>query len=349
MTFAQKIDILKKLMDTELLIQRSNIISALREFFTQNNFLEVDTPALSQSLIPETCLEVFKTEYIEPWSEKKHDLFLVPSPEVYIKPLIAKHKLSVFQISKCYRNVESVGRTHSPEFTMLEYYKLGANYIDSLELTENLFYFLDKKFNLPQDLTPPFIKLSMNDAFYNHAGFYLSDCQTVKDLAQKTRSLDLFEPTDNPFESWTWEELYNLIFVQVVEPNLPKEKGVFLLDYPKAVSCLAQDVKNSEKNKNLPCKERWELYCRGIELANCYSEETKAQNIKEYFEEEGSLKSKSSLIPHAINEDYWKYFSETDGNTGFPKCSGTAMGVDRLIMLLCAKNSIDDVLPFTLK
>ena len=137
--------------------------------------------------------------------------------------------------------------------------------------------------------------------------------------------------------------------MQVVEPNLPKEKGVFLLDYPKAVSCLAQDVKNSEKNKNLPCKERWELYCRGIELANCYSEETKAQNIKEYFEQEGKLKNQSSLIPHAINEDYWKFFSTTEGNTGFPPCSGTAMGVDRLIMLLCAKNSIDDVLPFTLK
>lgn len=336
-------------MDTELLIQRSNIISSLREFFSQNNFLEVDTPALSPTLIPETCLEVFKTEYIEPWSEKKQDLFLVPSPEVYIKPLIAKHKLSVFQISKCYRNVESVGRTHSPEFTMLEYYKLGANYMDSLELTENLFYFLDKKFNLPQDLTPPFIKLSMNDAFFNHAGFYLSDCQDVKSLAQKARSLELFEPTDNPFENWTWEELYNLIFVQIVEPNLPKEKGVFLLDYPKAVPCLAQDVKNSEKNQNLPCKERWELYCRGIELANCYSEETEAKNIKEYFEEEGNLKNKTALVPHAMNEDYWKFFSETDGNSGFPKCSGTAMGVDRLIMLLCGKNSIDDVLHFPLK
>lgn len=336
-------------MDTELLVQRSKIISSLRDFFGQKDFLEVDTPALSKNLIPETCLEVFKTQYLEPWSENKQDLYLVPSPEVYIKPLIAKHKLSVFQISKCYRNVESVGKTHSPEFTMLEYYKLGANYLDSLYLTEELFNFLDQKFNLPEDLKPPFIRLSMNDAFYNHAGFYLSDCQNVNSLAEKARQLDLFEPTDNPFEKWTWEELYNLIFVQIVEPNLPKEKGVFLLDYPKAVSCLAQDVKNLEQNKNLPCKERWELYCRGIELANCYSEETEAKNIKEYFENEGKLKNKSALIPHSINNDYWKYFSQIEGNSGFPTCSGTAMGVDRLIMLLCGKKSIDDVLPFPLK
>ena len=345
-------------MDTELLVQRSKIIKSLRDFFEQENFLEVDTPALSPTLIPETCLEVFKTFYHKPdyqnhptennssvENENIEELYLVPSPEVYIKPLIAKHKLSVFQISKCYRNVESVGRTHSPEFTMLEYYKLDANYMDSLDLTEKLFIFLDKKFNLPQDLKPPFKRLTMNQAFFDCAHFYLSDCQKVEDLAKQARKLDLYEPEDSPFETWTWEELYNLIFVQIVEPNLPKDKGVFLLDYPKEVPCLAQDAKNTD----LPCKERWELYCRGIELANCYSEETQAENIKEYFENEGNLKNKTAQIPHKMNNDYWKFFSNIEGNSGFPKCSGTAMGVDRLIMLLCGKNSIDAVLPFPIK
>ena len=97
-------------MDTELLVQRSKIIKSLRDFFEQENFLEVDTPALSPTLIPETCLEVFKTFYHKPdyqnhpaennsslENENIEDLYLVPSPEVYIKPLIAKHKLSVFQ------------------------------------------------------------------------------------------------------------------------------------------------------------------------------------------------------------------------------------------------------------
>ena len=118
-------------MDIETMEFRAACIRAVREFFVKNGYLELDTPALAERLIPETCLEVFKTEYLKPHgsnsrpvngsgqAEKRKALFLTPSPEVFIKPIIAQTGRPVFQISKCYRNTESAGRIHSPEFTML--------------------------------------------------------------------------------------------------------------------------------------------------------------------------------------------------------------------------------------
>ena len=129
-------------MDLERLKFRSQVIQNIRSFFTNKGYLELDTPALSPDLIPETCLEIFKTEYIEPWSGRTRNLYLVPSPEIYIKKIIAQHNISVFQVSKCYRNVESTGRIHSPEFTMLEYYTMDADYKDTAAITEELFDYL---------------------------------------------------------------------------------------------------------------------------------------------------------------------------------------------------------------
>lgn len=336
-------------MDLETLQFRAKTLQQIRNFFIQKSYLELDTPAMSPALIPETCLEVFSADYIEPWTNTKKSVYLVPSPEVFIKKIIAKHKVSVFQLSKCYRNVESVGNIHSPEFTMLEYYTMNYSYIESMKLTEDLFNFLlppisQNGEDFFSDLRPPFIRLSMDDAFAKYAGFKLSDCPKPKDLAKKAKALGIEELKDNPFDRWAWDDLYELILVQCVEPNLPQEKPVFLYDYPAKVPCLAQDVvsdsKNGKKTEKPMWKERWELYGKGIELANCYSEETDPQKVKAYFEAEGSLKNKIALIPHTIDNDYWKTFQD------FPKCSGVAMGVDRLIMLLSSKKNIESVLPF---
>lgn len=333
---------------------RAQILQKIRSFFIEKNYLELDTPALSADLIPETCLEVFKTDYIEPWSGKIRPLYLVPSPEIYIKKIIAQHKVSVFQLSKCYRNVESVGRIHSPEFTMLEYYTVGADYKDTATLTEELFEYL-----LPspapqgedpfQDLRPPFIRMTMEEAFIQYAGFSLAQCQSPHLMAEQARRLGIMEPADAPFDTWKWDDLYELIFVQTVEPRLPRHKPVFLMDYPAQVPCLAQDVVPSpqpetptSQENSVMWKQRWELYARGIELSNCYSEETDPQKIKAYFEQEGALKKQTARVPHKMDERYWETFKN------FPTCSGNAMGVDRLIALLAGQSSIETVLPFTL-
>jgi lysyl-tRNA synthetase class 2 len=86
--------------------------------------------------------------------------------------------------------------------------------------------------------------------------------------------------------------------------------------------------------------ERWELYVNGVELANCYSEETDPGTVRRYFEAEGAIKNRNALVPHAADPDYWKNF------TDFPRCSGVAMGLDRLVMALTGRKTIDGVLPF---
>ena len=133
-------------MNLEMLQTRSSVIKQVRSFFENRGYLELDTPLLSPDLIPESCLEVFQTDRLFPGYSKKESrpLWLIPSPEIWMKKIIAQHKTNVFQICKCFRNGESEGFLHNSEFTMLEYYTMDAGYMESLDLTEDLFKQLAK-------------------------------------------------------------------------------------------------------------------------------------------------------------------------------------------------------------
>ena len=326
---------------------RARTMQNVRDYFIRNNYLELDTPALSPDLIPETCLEVFRTDYIEPWEKGIKPLYLVPSPEIYIKKIIAQHKINVFQLSKCYRNVESIGRIHNPEFTMLEYYTMQANYIDSIDITESFFENLISSVSTEStasfsSVRPPFLRLTMDDAFERYAGFRLSYCREATDLALHALQLGLAEPKHAPFSTWPWDDLYELIFVQCVEQKLPKDRAVVLMDYPIQADCLAKDKQPTPPNSRIEWKERWELYCGGMEIANCYTEENDPEKIRTYFEKEGKSKLRTARVVHKTDPDYWKLFRE------FPECSGVALGFDRLLALLSGHTTIAPVLPFPL-
>ncbi|MDR1249580.1 MAG: LysR family transcriptional regulator [Treponema sp.] len=355
-------------MDLEVLYERARLFREIRSFFDQRNYLELDTPLLSPDLIPETCLEVFETACVAPPGSKTRSsrpYWLIPSPEIWMKKLIARHCVSVYQICKCFRNGESTGHLHSPEFTMLEYYTMEADYRDSLALTEELFARLlelcpqgagelcsdelcppsegtELRQRQSPGLRPPFLRLTMEDAFARYAGFDLFKAVERGTLADEARRLGLNPPPDLAVPA-----LYDLIFIHAVEPSLPKDRIVALTDYPAFVPCLA---KKSGDGRTV---ERWELYARGIELANCYSEETDPGEIRRYFDREGQEKNRTALVPHTIDEDYWKNFlPRADGPfpggepQGFPQCSGVAMGLDRLFMALMGKSCIDAALPF---
>jgi lysyl-tRNA synthetase class 2 len=331
-------------VDLELLYERAGVFREIRSFFDQRNYLELDTPLLAPDLIPETCLEVFETNYAPPPGSKTRSArpyWLIPSPEIWMKKLIARHRVSMYQICKCFRNGESTGRLHSPEFTMLEYYTMDADYRDSLALTEELFSRLLER-RAETTLRPPFLRLSMEDAFVRYAGFSLFEAVEQGTLAAEARRLGL-----DPRPELDIPALYDLIFIHAVEPALPRDRVAALLDYPAFVPCLAQ------KSRDGRTVERWELYARGVELANCYSEARDPAEIRRYFEQEGREKTQSALVPHSIDDDYWKNFlpqnegSPPDGKgQGFPRCSGVAMGLDRLLMVLFGRSSIDAALPF---
>ncbi|MDR1869571.1 MAG: LysR family transcriptional regulator [Treponema sp.] len=329
-------------MDLEILQERAAIIRQVRSFFDGKNYLELDTPLLSPDLIPESCLEVFQTQRLFPQGSKKESrpLWLIPSPEIWMKKIIAKHRVNTYQICKCFRNGESSGHLHSPEFTMLEYYTMDADYTDSLALTEELFAYLAEKAQAPF-LRPPFERVTVAQAFerwagdQTGAGFDLFAAAGKNgSLEEQARRLGL-----DPQPGQTTAELYDLIFIHAVEPRLKAEKPVALLDYPTFVPCLA---KKSPDGKTV---ERWELYYNGIELANCFSEETDPQKVKDFFISEETAKEKNALVRHKVDHNYWKLFEGQAGKE-FPRCSGVALGLDRLIMALTGRSNIDAVLPF---
>jgi lysyl-tRNA synthetase class 2 len=307
--------------------KRASVIRQVRSFFDSKNYLELDTPLISPDLIPESCLEVFETSRIFPAAcgKEKQSFYLIPSPEIWMKKIITQHRVNVYQICKCFRNGESCGHLHNSEFTMLEYYTMNANYMDSLALTEEFFTYLAKKEDAPF-LNPPFERITVAQAFEKYAGFDLfADVQNGGIEGQAGR-LGL-----EPLPGMTTGELYDLIFIHSVEPRLKTEKPVALLDYPVFVPCLAK------KSHNKNTVERWELYYNGIELANCFSEETDPQTVKDFFISEEE-KKKPALVQHKVDHDYWKIFAN------FPRCSGVAMGLDRLVMAITGRLTIDSVI-----
>ena len=318
-----------------MLQKRAAIIRNVRSFFDDKNYLELDTPLLSQDLIPESCLEVFETMRLMPHGSRKPNqtLYLIPSPEIWMKKIIAEHRVNVYQICKCFRNGESLGHLHNSEFTMLEYYTIEAGYMDSLTITEELFAYLAEKENIPS-LKPPFERLTVAEAFERHAKFDLfAAAESTSHMEKEARRLGL-----DPPPGMSTAALYDLIFIHAVEPGLKAKKPIALLDYPAFVPTLA---KHGDATRCCATVERWELYYNGIELANCYSEETNAEKVRDFFLSEAAAKEKNAIVKHRVNHDYWKIFQRQN----FPRCSGVALGLDRLIMALTGRSTIDAVLP----
>jgi lysyl-tRNA synthetase class 2 len=241
---------------------------------------------------------------------------------------------------------------------------MGVGYRESLSLTEELFGFLLKQGSgewgvgsggttKPSALCPPFERLTVAEAFARFADFDLfAAAETAEGMEREARRLGL-----DPMPGLSVAQLYDLIFIHAVEPRLKmfentqeerilpqstrREKErmprpVALLDYPAFVPCLAR------RNADGKTVERWELYFNGIELANCFSEETDAERVRDFFESEAAAKEQKALVKHRVDKDYWKMFSKEN----FPSCSGVALGLDRLIMALCGRSTIDSVLPF---
>ncbi len=311
---------------------RSILYNNIRKFFNDKGYLEVDTPTLSPTLIPEATIDNFSTQFISEFFPNK-ELYMIPSPEVFMKQLIAEGYPSIYQFSKCFRNSEQMGKQHNIEFSMLEYYSNGLNDQDSIELTSEMI----KKTHLketPYWALPPFKKMSINEAMVKYANIDLDKNQRQVDLYEKAIKLGL--NSVNRRESW--ESTFNRIFLTFVEPNLPQDKPLILYDYPKQIDCLATNQQDS------PYKKRWEMYIGGLEVANCYDEMKDEEKIKEYYRKEYMTivkeRSNSNRIIPDIDDKYYEFFKS------FPQCSGVAIGMDRLLMSQMNIDSIEGVILF---
>ena len=304
---------------------RSRLLREIGDFFVSQNHLEVDTPLVSPYLIPESTIDVFTTRF------RDRGLYLIPSPEVWMKRLLAEGWGSIFQICRCFRNNESLGAQHNPEFTMLEWYTVGSDYRDSLGLTRELLSRFAAGFDSPLLEKDP-LEITMAEAFARYAGFDLEKNIGLDSLARRGRELGLSFLSPSASAGPGWEEVFNRIFLTFVEPEIPADRPVFITDYPAGIPCLAKGIPGT------PWLERWELYLGGMEIANCFSEETGREKIDAFFR--GEVSSFPNPDKHRIDWTYPELLSR------LPECSGTALGVDRLLMVLAGAASIEEVLLF---
>ena len=293
---------------------REKVIDAIRDFFKSGGFHEVFTPILVPVPSIEPNLEVFQTQ-LRTAKGLKRKAYLIMSPEYSIKKLLAGGIGNCFEITKCFRNEEEVSRLHNPEFTMLEWYRVGADYKDIMRDFENLFLKIIGKDRLlyqgeTYDLSLPWPRINFKEAFKKYAG---KDVLKVKD-----------------------EDFYK-IFFNKIEPALAvSHKPFFIYDYPASQAALAR---RSAKDPRFA--ERFEVFVAGIELGNCFSELTDYKEQKRRFEKEKTLRRTQGKTDYPIDEDFLEALK-----TGLQESAGIAVGVDRLIMLACDAPSISDIIAF---
>jgi elongation factor P--(R)-beta-lysine ligase len=290
------------------LVQRAQILAEVRRFFDEQGFLELDTPQRSH----ECGTEV----HVEPLAVSGG--YLIPSPELHMKRLLVAGLPRLFQLVHCFRAGE-LGALHGPEFSMLEWYRAFAGWHAMLHDTEQLVYRLCRRFQKSSflelgdgrriDVTPPFVRLSVREAFARFAG--VSDAVS---LAERD------------------EDQYFQVLVDSVEPKLAAfERPVFLHDYPASQAALARLCPHDPS-----VAERFELYVGGIELCNGYGELNAAAEQRARCEAD---RERRRQLGRHVPDLPLRFLAALE--QGMPPASGNALGLERLIMLLTNQSRID--------
>lgn len=287
---------------------RARIIQAIRQFFIANDYLEVETPCRIPTPTPEAHID---TEISGQW-------FLQTSPELCMKRLLASGYNRIFQISKCFRHKER-GRRHLPELSLLEWYTVGHNYLAMMEQCEELIRFIARQAGFGDslfyqgekiDLTAPWFRMSVATAFDRFAPV------SVEDALSQNR--------------------FDEVMACDIEPNLGREKPLFLCDFPAECASLAR-----MKPDNPFIAERFELYIGSMELCNAFSELTDKTEQIQRFEQEQIVRLKAGKPIYPLPEKF------IESLPLMPEAAGNALGLDRLVMLFADTTTIDDVVAFT--
>ncbi len=341
------------MLTADITKQRSLLTQKIRNFFINNNFLEVETPIMTPSPGMEPHLTPFETKLTLPFSKKTIPLYLNTSPELQMKKLLGTGFNNIFNITKVFRNGELNGPLHNPEFTMLEWYRKNADYKDLMKDCENLILNLAGKQTIKYqsstiNLAPPWPRLSTNQLFQKYCKIDLTKNRTLQTFKKTAQTHDY-----DTNHCHTWDDIYYKIFLNYIEPNLPKNRPIFIYDYPATQAALAKTClpagrhglpDRQESDKNPFFAERFELYIAGIELANAFSELTDAEEQRARLIEEQHLRKKLNKTVFKIDEE----FLQSLKNIKKP-CAGIAMGLDRLFMILLDKININDVLLFPME
>ncbi len=298
----------------------------VEEFLKKHSYTQIELPVLSPVLIPESYLEIFKTKF--KFLNKESALFLTPSPELFLKRLIVNGIGSCFYLGKSFRNSEIPSRLHSFEFNMLEYYKVGADYLELADELLKLLRFLAEKLGKPKNISfDRWEKITVTDAFKRYANF------TEKELYEKKLFLAKARNKGYKTEGFSYEDVWSQIYNMEIEPHLGVNGyPTIIYDYPKEFAALAK------LNNDGITAQRFEFYINTIELGDCYTEldDWKEQKIR--FDKEEKRRKETGKIYHPMDSEFIDYLKK-----GLPKCAGIAVGFDRLVMVLLGVKKIRDL------
>jgi len=305
------------------LLKRAAILAEIRRFFADRGVLEVETPAMSQATVTDIHLVPFETRFVGPGAADGMPLYLMTSPEYHMKRLLAAGSGPIYQMGRSFRN-EEAGRHHNPEFTMLEWYRPRYDMYRLMNEVDDL---LQQVLDCDTAET-----LSYQQAFTRHLNVdpLSADKAELREAAAK---LDLSNIADTEEDRDT---LLQLLFTMGVEPHIGRDKPTFVYHFPATQASLAEISTEDHR-----VAERFEVYYKGIELANGFRELTDSREQRQRFEQDNRKRAARGLPQHPVDNNLLDALEH-----GMPECSGVALGVDRLIMIALGAASLSDVLAF---
>ncbi len=360
------VDLFANLDSREVFVKRARILRAIRRFFDEREYLEVETPMM-QPIAGGAAARPFVTHH----NALDLDLYLRIAPELYLKRLVVGGMDRVYEINRNFRN-EGVSTQHNPEFTMLEFYQAYANYHDLMELTEDMFRFVAMEvngttktvFNDVEIDLGKFERLTMREAIIKWWWPGMARDPVLGDFASKESFAAFLHANDwlgsapendervpnRAFFLGTWcgdaasriesGELYGKVIAELFE-HVAEESLIqptIIYEFPTDVSPLSkQDPKNPD------WVERFEIYAGGFEIGNAFSELNDPVEQRRRFEQQLAAREAGDDEAHQMDEDYVRALSY-----GLPPTGGEGIGIDRLTMLLTGSRSIRDVILFPL-
>ncbi len=329
---------------------RAKLLAFARRYFDDAGYWEVDTPIMSHERVIDPNIEPF----VVPWSATER-LYLQTSPEFAMKRLLAVGADAIYQLGKVMRHGE-LGRLHNPEFTMLEWYRVGDSHIEQMNFVEQFVTAFARETEslaslrasehsgltasrtadpsllrpVPSAFRLPFERLTYDQAFERYAGSKVLD-RSPPEIVAIARRLGVSAPESLPTDDR--DGWLNLLLAERVEPHLGHDRPTFVFDYPASQAALAC-VRGEGQ---VAVAERFELYVNGIELCNGYHELTDAGKLQIRIEREADASEKIIPLPTRLLAAM---------QHGLPPCAGVALGVDRLIMLCLGATAVRDVIPF---
>jgi lysyl-tRNA synthetase class 2 len=302
--------------------QRSRILQAIRRFFEHRGILEVETPLLCRATVNDPHISSF---LVSP--RANHTIgHLQTSPEYAMKRLIAAGSGSIYQICKAFR-CEEKGRYHNAEFTLLEWYRVGFN-------EERLMGEVDDLLQLVLTTLPAEV-CNYQQLFHDYLSLNPHIC-TLEHLilcAERHGLANITNPYAQDRDFWL-----HLLMSHCIEPKLGMDRPIIVKDFPASQAALAQIYKQG----NIYVAKRFEVYFKGIELANGYAELTDPKEQRQRFMDNNRLRQRLGLPTIDLDEYFLAALEH-----GLPDCAGVALGVDRLIMLAIGVHSVDEVISFS--